>query len=165
MYLLGKKNTMKNILSIGLFAAILFIAGCSSSKNGTNLKASNGNLAGTWTVSNILTDLPPNINITDVFDEAPFDEFKGSTWQLVRNGNGSFTLANGNKQDIYWTIVGKDPNAQFQFKKLDGEKARNVDEGYRLEIQSISANEFIARSPVDVGGGNTGWISYTFTKQ
>lgn len=157
---------MKKIVSIGLFSTIIVLmASCSTSKTGTGLKATNGNLSGTWAITNILTDLPPNINITDVFDEAPFDAFKESTWELVRNGKGSFTLVDGTKKDIYWSIYGKDPNAEFQFKKLNGEKARNVDAGYRLQIQSIRDNEFVARSPIDIGDGKTGYISYTFTRK
>ncbi|MEO6134699.1 MAG: hypothetical protein ABIP35_06070 [Ginsengibacter sp.] len=157
---------IKKIVSLGMFISLVILAAsCSSSKSGTALKANNGNLSGTWTITNILTNLPPNISITDVFDEAPFDAFKGSTWELVRNGKGSFTLTNGTKQDIYWSIYGKDPNAEFQFKKLKGEKARNVDAGYRLQLQSISANEFVARSPIDIGEGKTGYITYTFTKK
>ena len=157
---------IKKIVSSGMFIALVILAtSCSSSKNGTALKATNGNLSGTWTITNILTSLPPNINITNVFDEAPFDAFKESTWDLTRNGKGSFTLADGTKKEIYWSIYGKDPNAEFQFKKLNGEKARNVDAGYRLQLQSISENEFVARSPIDIGEGKTGYITYTFTKK
>lgn len=156
---------MKRKLSIVWLAAIVLLtASCSSSKTGTALKATNGNLSGTWTITNILTSLPPNINITDVFDEASFDAFKKSTWELIRNGKGSFTLENGTKKEIYWSIYGKEPNAEFQFKKLNGQKAKDVDAGYRLELQSISANEFVARSPIDIGEGKTGYITYTFTK-
>jgi len=156
---------MKKAIQIILFAtAIFFIASCSSSKNATDLKATNGHLAGKWTVSDISVDLPADFKITNVFDEAPYSDFKGSTWDLIRNGKGSFTLTNGTKEDIYWTIYGSGDNAQFQFKKLNGEKARNVDEGYRLQLQNISSNSFIAKSPVDLGNGKTGYITYTFTK-
>jgi hypothetical protein len=161
-----KNIIMKKIVASGFFSLIILcLTSCSASKSGTGLKATNGHLAGTWTISNIITDLPPNITITDVFDEAPFDAFKGSTWNLVRNGKGTYSLTSGRTQDIYWSIYGKDPDAAFQFKKLNGEKARNVDAGYRLQIQSIAQNEFVARSAVDVGGGKTGYITYTFTRQ
>lgn len=155
----------RTTLILFIATATFFIASCSSTKNATNLKATNSHLAGTWTVSNIITDLPPNINITNAFDEAPFDDFKKSTWELIRNGKGSFTLTNGTKKDIYWSIYGKEPDAEFQFKKLNGQKARNLDEGYRLQIQSISDLEFVARSPIDIGNGKTGYITYTFTRQ
>jgi len=156
---------MKKIIQfLPLIIAIFFFASCSSTKNATDLKATNGNLAGTWTISDISVDLPADFNVTNVFDEAPYSDFKGSTWDLVRNGKGSFTLTNGTKEDIYWTIYGKGNDAQFQFKKLNGEKARNVDEGYRLDIQNISSNSFVAKSPIDMGNGKTGYITYTFTK-
>ena len=154
----------KSVQLLILFATILFITSCSSTKNATDLKASNGNLAGTWTVSDISVDVPADFHVTNVFDEAPYSDFKGSTWDLVRNGKGSFTLTNGTKEDIYWSIYGKGEDAQFQFKKLNGEKARNVDEGYRLDIENISSNSFVAKSPIDLGNGKTGYITYTFTK-
>lgn len=154
----------KTVPILFFFAAIFFISSCSSTKNATDLKATNGNLAGTWTVSNIAVDVPADFHVTNVFDEAPYEDFKGSTWNLVRNGKGSFSLTNGTKEDIYWTIYGKGNDAQFQFKKLNGEKARNVDEGYRLQLQNISSNSFTAKSPVDLGNGKTGYITYTFSK-
>ena len=144
--------------------AAFFMSACSSSKNATDLKATNGKLAGKWTVSNISVDLPQGFKVTDVFDQAPFEDFKGSTWDLIRNGKGSFTLTNGTKEDIYWSIFGSGNDAQFQFKKLNGAKAKNVADGYRLQLQSITSNSFVARSPVDVGNGKTGYITYTFTK-
>ena len=156
---------MKKIINgLLVVTAMLFIVSCSSSKNATDLKASNGNLDGTWTVSNIAVDVPSTFKVTDVFDEAPYQDFQGSTWELIRNGKGSFTLTNGTKEDIYWSIYGKGENAEFQFKKLNGMKPKNVDDGYRLQLINISSNSFVARSPIDLGDGNTGYISYTFTK-
>jgi len=156
---------MKKIIKLSLFiTSIFFLVNCSSSKNATDLKATNGHLAGKWTVSNIAVDVPAGFKVTNVFDEAPYSDFQGSTWDLIRNGKGSFTLTNGKKEDIYWSIYGKGDNAQLQFKKLNGAKARNVEEGYRLQLQNISSNSFIARSPIDLGNGKTGYITYTFTK-
>ncbi len=156
---------MKKIFSGFLvITAAFFITSCSSTKNATDLKAKTGNLDGTWTISNIAVDVPSTFKVTDVFDEAPYQDFQGSTWNLVRNGKGSFTLTNGTKEDIYWSINGKGENAEFQFKKLNGMKAKNVDDGYRLQLQNIASNSFVARSPIDLGNGNTGYINYTFTK-
>lgn len=156
---------MKHTIQIlVIIVASFLMVGCSSSKNGTTLKPTNGHLAGTWTISNINVDIPSDFHVTDVFDEAPYEDFKGSTWSLVRNGKGSFTLTNGTEEDIYWSIYGKGDNAQFQFKKLKGMKPRNVEDGYRLQLQNITSNSFTAISPVDLGNGNTGHITYTFTK-
>ena len=53
---------------------------------------------------------------------------------------------------------------QFQFKKLDGMKPKNVEDGYRLQLQNITSNSFTATSSVDFGNENTGNVTYTFTK-
>jgi len=155
----------KILLIIIIFATTTFVISCSSSKNATNLTPTNSHLAGKWTISNIAVDVPSGFKVTNVFDEAPYADFKGSTWDLIRNGNGSFTLTNGTKENIYWSINGKGNNAQFQFKKLNGEKARNVTEGYRLALGPISSNSFTAKSTINTGTDSTGSITYTFTKQ
>lgn len=155
----------KGILFLFFVAAIVFITSCTSSKNGTNLKPTNGNLAGTWTISNIMVDVPAGFQVTNVFDEAPYQDFEGSTWNLIRNGKGSFTLTNGTKEDIYWSISGKGNDAQFQFKKLNGQKARNVEEGYKLLLGPVSRDSFTVKSMIDVGSGKTGNIVYTFSKK
>lgn len=155
-----KKNT--NILLVIGFT--FFMAACTSTKNMGNMKATAKNLTGTWTVSNISVDLPADFKVTNVFDEAPYQDFKGSTWNLIRNGNGSFSLTNGKKENIYWSIYNRGDTAQFQFKKLNGMKPKNVESGYRLQIENITDSAFVAKSPVDLGNGNTGYISYTFSK-
>ena len=156
---------MKKIIAITCFiATATFLISCSSSKNATNLKPTNSHLAGTWTISDIKVDMPADFKITDVFDEAPYEDFKESKWDLIRNGKGSFTLTNGKKEDIYWSIYGKGDDAEFQFKKLEGMKARNVTDGYRLKLGPISSNSFTAKSTIDMGNGKSGYITYTFTK-
>ncbi|MEP6597160.1 MAG: hypothetical protein ABJA71_14500 [Ginsengibacter sp.] len=154
----------KKIQILVLALITVFIISCSSTKTATDLKASNGNLDGKWTISKIVTDVPSDFKVTDVFDQGPYQDFQGSTWDLLKNGKGSFTLTNGTKEEIYWSIYGKGDNAQFQFKKLKGMKPKNVEEGYRLQLQNIAGNSFVARSPIDLGDGKTGYITYTFTK-
>lgn len=154
----------KTFLYLFAFSFLLLAAGCSSSKNSTGLKTTTGNLSGVWTVSDIQVNLPDGFRVSDVFDEAPYQDFRNSTWDLKRNGKGTYTLTNGTTRDIYWSVYGKGENAQFQFKKLFGEKARNVDEGYRLDVEEVSSDQFVARTPIATGDGKTGYISYTFTK-
>ncbi len=139
----------------------LAIASCSSSKD----TATKGNLSGSWVISDIQVDVPNDYKVVNVFDEAPYQDFKGSVWNLVRNGKGSFTLANGKKEDIYWSINGKGVDANFQFKKLNGEKAKDVTEGYRLPVVSVSEQQFVVNSPVLLADGSTKNITYTFTRQ
>lgn len=161
MYLIMKKN-ISFIVSIFF---VIFLISCSSSKNATNLKPNRNHLSGTWIISDINVNVPSGFKVTTVFDEAPYSDFKGSTWNLVRNGNGSFTLNNGTKENIYWGIEGKDENAQFEFKKLNGMKPKNVESGYKLNLGPISSNSFTATSMINAGTDSTGSITYTFTKK
>lgn len=155
------KNRICTYLSI---TAIIFMVSCGTSKNSTNLSPTNGHLSGTWVISHIDVNVPAGFQITNVFDQAPYSDFKESTWDLIRNGKGSFTLSNGTKEDIYWSIYGKGDNAQFQFKKLNGEKAKNVEQGYRLQLGPISNSSFTAKSIINTAN-NMGSITYTFTKK
>ncbi|MEO6683384.1 MAG: hypothetical protein ABIN48_11245 [Ginsengibacter sp.] len=156
---------MKKITTLFfLSCTIILLSSCSSSKNSTDLKTSTRNLSGVWTITDITLDLPSDFKVSDVFDEAPYQDFMNSKWDLKRNGKGFFALTNGTTRDIYWSVYGKGSDAQFQFKKLLGEKARNVDLGYRLDITNISTNMFVGKTPIDMGNGNTGYITYTFTK-
>ena len=155
----------KKYSHILIFLFTTFLFSCTTSKNATNLKPTRGHLSGTWTISNIAVSMPDGYKVTNAFDEAPYTDFKGSTWNLVRNGNGSFTLNNGTKENIYWGIYGSGENAEFQFKKLNGKKPKNVESGYRLKLGPISSNSFTATSIVDAGNNSTGSITYTFTKK
>ncbi len=150
-----------------MLAAFLSILSwsCTSSKNATNLKPTRNHLAGAWTISNIDVKMPSGYKVSTVFDEAPYTDFNESTWNLVRNGNGSFTLANGTKENIYWGVEGKGDNAQFIFKKLNGMKARNVEGGFKLDLGPINSNSFSATSNINAGSDATGTITYYFTKK
>lgn len=154
----------KNSYGLFLIVALLFFS-CSSSKNATNLEPTRSHLAGNWAITNIDVDFPENFKVSSVFDEAPYKDFEGSTWNLIRNGNGSFTLSNGTKENIYWSVYGKGDNAELQFKKLNGMKPRNVETGYRLMLGPISRDSFTAKSIVNAGTDSTGNITYTFTKK
>lgn len=157
---------MKKALRIIFFIlTTASIAACSSTKSVTALKPTTAHLAGRWTISDININVPAGFRVTNVFDEAPYPDFKGSTWDLTRNGKGSFTLTNGKKEDIYWSIYGKGNNAQFQFKKLNGRKPKNVEEGYLLRLGAVTSNNFTAQSAVNTGNDSTGSIIYTFTKK
>lgn len=157
---------MKKYIPVISFVFIAtFLFGCSTSKNATSLKPTRSHLSGTWTISDIAVDLPDGYKVTNAFDEGPYSDFKGSTWDLIRNGNGSFTLSNGTKENIYWGIYGSGDNSQFEFKKLNGMKPKNVESGYRLKLGQISDSSFTATSIVNTGNNSTGSITYTFTKK
>lgn len=152
------------VVCIGLLPA------CSPSKVASP-DGGNVNLRGTWTVSNIDVDgvSKTGFKVT-VFDDAPYTCFVGSQWTLVPNGNGTYTVPGGGadcsagERKIYWSVQNVSGTKYFQFKKLyAGEKPKNVADGYRLQLRSLTANSMQLQSAVDFEG-KTVYINYQFTR-
>lgn len=147
-------------IAIGLFI------GCSSSKETKSMKASRDNLKGTWEIVDIQANLPQGYSVTNVFDAAPYADFRNSVWKLVRNGNGTYTLPDGRVQNIYWSSSGRAGEGQFQFKKIEsGQNPANVTTGYILYLQDLDADRFTAVSDISLSEGRTGSITYVFERQ
>jgi hypothetical protein len=151
---------------MALVLTIIFEA-CSSTKS-TTASTSNlnvGAFSGNWTVSDVRVDIPADYKISNVFDEAPYQDFKGSKWELIRNGKGSFTLNSGAKQEIFWSLFNQANEKMFQFKKLeDKDKPKNVDDGYKLQIMQSADTAFVLRSNLNLGNQKQGYITYYFSK-
>lgn len=158
---------MKKLIqtSIAIFSLVLVISACSTTKNTTTSNVSRGKFVGTWTCNNVSYDGLVQNAVQSVFDQAPPEAFVGSTWKLTNSGNGIYTLTNGSSQTIFWSVYnGGSTGTQFQFKKLyEGDKAKNVAEGYRLDIANNDGSAMTLKSPVTVGN-STGYIVYSFTK-
>ncbi|GGH17759.1 lipocalin family protein [Mucilaginibacter phyllosphaerae] len=158
---------MKRIFqtSLAILALTFIISACSTPQN-TSAGTSSGNVSrgkfvGTWTLTNVTYDGLVQGAVQNVFDQAPPEAFVGSTWKFTNSGNGIYTLSNGASQTIFWSVFN---GTQFQFKKLyQGDKAKNVQEGYRLDIGVMNGTSMTLRSPVAIGNSN-GYIIYSFTK-
>jgi hypothetical protein len=162
---------MKKILytAFALVAFAFIISSCSSTQGvqGGSTNVSRGKFTGTWTLNNVSYEGLVENAVQNVFDQAPPRAFAGSTWKLTNSGNGVYTLADGSSQTIFWSVNNSDPAAgqMFQFKKIfEGDKARNVDTGYKLVVASNNGTDMTLKSPVSISGG-TGYVVYTFTKQ
>ena len=102
-------------------------------------------------------------SVQTVFDQAAPEGFNGSTWVLTNSGNGSYTLANGTSQTIFWSYNNSNGEL-FQFKKLyQGDNARKVQEGYQLVVANIDGTYMTLKSPVSIGD-KTAYVVYSFTK-
>lgn len=157
---------MKKILqfTFSALALIFILQACSTTK--ALVGADHGHINGTWTLTNVSYDgLLPGA-IQNVFDEAPPAAFVNSTWKLTNSGNGSYTLANGNSQSIFWSYSDQDKsNPIFQFKKLfQGEKAKHIAEGYQLYVAQVGNGSMTLKSPIALGN-KTAYIVYTFAKK
>ncbi|MDB4920977.1 hypothetical protein [Mucilaginibacter sp.] len=153
--------------SFAVLAFTLVLSACSSSKNAVTgaSNVSRGKFTGTWTVNNVSYDGIVQQAVQNVFDQAPPQDFVGSTWKLTNSGNGIYTLQNGTSQTIFWSVNNNaGSNQLFQFKKLfQGDKAQKVTEGYQLVVASNDGNSMTLKSPIVVGN-KTAYIIYSFTK-
>lgn len=163
-------NNVRRFFSLLLSSAILF--SCSSSKKSAN-EINRNDLKGTWILENITYEgLPQNQKLKlTLLDEGTEDCLKGSTWIFPNNGNGSYSITQ-NKQgctsgerNIVWSY--REGNGQniFQYKKLTGGvKAKDITDGYKFNIVSVTGTNLLLNSKV-LFEGNTISINYSFTKQ
>lgn len=182
----------RNILSfICILALSVTLLSCSSSTSHT---VNGVNLQGNWILSNVSLEgvdtrtttttqsfndagnskvtVENRVTINSLlFDDAKPDCFKGSVWHLPFNGVGNYTIqGNGDcpagTRNIRWSVR-TDANGQklFQLKVLDGNvKAKNVTDGYILNIVNTTASGFTLKSPVNVDG-KTAYVVYDFSRQ
>lgn len=157
---------MKRILQLAfsVLALTFILQACSTTKS--LVGTANGHINGNWVLTNVSYQgiLPGAVQ--EVFNQAPPAAFVNSTWQLSNSGNGMYTLTNGTSQTIFWSYNDQDKsNPIFQFKKIyQGDKAKNVTEGYQLNVVQVDASNMTLKSAVNVGG-STAYIVYTFNKQ
>ena len=157
---------MKKILQLTLsvLALTFILQACSTGKS--LVGDQNGPINGNWTLTSVSYEGIVANAVQNVFDQAPPSAFVNSTWQLSNSGNGMYTLANGTSQTIFWSYNTQDKaNPMFQFKKIyEGDKAKNVAEGYQLNVAQADKTSMTLKSPVANGSG-TAYVVYTFRKQ
>lgn len=159
---------MKKIFqyTLTILALAIVISSCSSVRSTTSAHVPRDRFVGTWTLNTVTYEggLLPNA-VQSAFDQAPPAEFVGSTWKLTNSGNGIYTLANGTSQTIFWSVFEGTAGTQFQFKKIyEGDKAKNVTDGYRLDVGSATKDNLVLKTPVPIGA-QTGYVVYSFSKK
>jgi hypothetical protein len=164
---------MKNLTlaTVCLVAALFTISSCKTqSAAGTTQSISKGSVKGNWIVTDIRFDGIPAHSKVSVFDQAAYGCFKGSQWVLPSNANGSYTLSSTDDgcstatQPIVWSIYKDGGVDMFQFKKVGtGLKAKNVTEGYRVQITSLSNTTMEWRAAVNYED-KSGAIIYTLQR-
>lgn len=160
---------MKRILVIAAIvcSSLMVLQSCSSTRTGTATTLKRGNVTGNWVLNDITFEGVPAANVKSMFDEASYQCFVGSTWSLTNSGNGSYTLPGGSDcaaktQDIFWSV--SIPDETFQFKKIfEGEKPKNVTDGYRLLLSSTTGDTMVIKSPVEYGS-SAAYIVMNFSK-
>jgi len=152
--------------------AALFTISCKTqqSSGSSEQSISKGNVKGNWIVTDIRFEGIPDRSKVTVFDQAAFGCFKGSQWVLPSNANGSYTLSYTDDgcstatQPIVWSLYNQGGVNMFQFKKVGtGLKAKNVTEGYRVEISSLTNTTMVWKAAVNYES-KSGYIVYTLQR-
>ncbi|MFT3909149.1 MAG: lipocalin family protein [Ferruginibacter sp.] len=143
----------KTAIILQLFFATILLASCSTSKEARSYKKT---IDGSWQLKTVVTEGIMGKIKAEIFNEADFNCFIGSTWKFNSNNNlGSYTISKnedactGIKRDIRWSIYepsGEDK--QLQFKRLDT-KLKEIDgsaTGFRFKIIQMDANTMQLRS-------------------
>lgn len=159
---------MKRILVIAalLCSSLMILQSCSSTKGGVST-VKRGNVSGNWVLNDITFEGIPGVAVKSLFEEASYKCFIGSTWNLTNSGNGTYILPGGGEcqaktQTIFWSVSPADQT--FQFKKLyEGDKAKNVSDGYRLVLSSGNGDNLVLKSPIEYGS-STAYVVLNFTK-
>ena len=161
---------MKKLIQYSVIAIFIgvFFNSCSTTQKAVSYTAgaARSKFVGTWVCNSVTYQDIVTGTVQKVFDQASPQAFVNSTWILTNSGNGQYSLTNGMSQSIYWSYYnpGNGETPAFQFKKIyQGDKAKNVDSGYRLVIDNINGNNMVLKTPVDMGG-KTGYVVYSFSK-
>ncbi len=151
-----------------LCSSLMILQSCATRQGGTVAETfSKGDVRGTWVVNDITFEgiLPGNVQ--SLFGEGSYKCFIGSTWNLPNSGNGTYALPGGEgctagTQSIVWSV--NKTNQTFQFKKLyEGDKAKNVTDGYVLVLSSATDNNLVLKSPVQLGS-STAYVVLNLSK-
>lgn len=165
---LSKNKYMKRIFLIAaLFCtSLIVLQSCSPKTTTGTIAAKRGDVSGNWVLNDITFDGIPEIAVKSFLGESSYKCFVGSTWSLTNSGNGSYSLPTSTTcaaktQTIFWSVSTADET--FQFKKLyEGDKAKNVTDGYRLMLASADKTNMVIKSPIEYGN-RTAYIVLNFT--
>lgn len=145
---------MKKVnIVLQLFLLIILVSSCSTSKEARGYKKT---IDGNWQLQTVVTEGIMGKIKAQVFNEADFNCFVGSSWHFNSNNSlGSYTISQNAKEceaikrDIRWSVY--EPaglSKQLQFKRLDS-KLKEIDEnsgGFRFTIIQADNNSMQLKS-------------------
>lgn len=146
---------MKKGIILSSIAALGILSSCSTTKAIVNTETQ---VRGDWTVTDVQLQGTTGTVAATVFDEAPYECYRGSQWHLIQNNNsGTYTLTGGancpsGTNSIKWTITDDGASKYFNFKRVNNEKAKNVLSGYRMRIQNVSDTQMTLVQDVSFEG-------------
>ncbi|RYG20009.1 MAG: hypothetical protein EOO07_05695 [Chitinophagaceae bacterium] len=154
------------MVALALSATLAFDS-CSPKTTTGTVAAKRGDVSGNWVLSTVTFENIPEVAVKSFLGENSYKCFIGSTWKLTNSGNGSYDLLESGlcgvkTQPIFWSVSTADET--FQFKKInEGEKPKNITDGYRLMLSSASKENMVIKSPIQYGTGSA-YVVLNFTK-
>lgn len=154
---------MKKILF--LFAVVLLVSCKSTSPVETSLDSKTERmLKGNWTVTAVTFPGSEYIKVKS-FDMFDSQCFVGSEWSFVSNNNkGTLALNNAScssyTTDLTWYI---NKEGQLVMKFLNAEKSKKVNQGYIMNVGSLTESSFQLIDKVNVGSTPTN-VVYQFNR-
>lgn len=150
-----------------LGALLLIFASCSTTKQ--TARQTEQSMRGTWVLNQIVNDHQRSVAITRLFDHSSVECFTDSEWTFVANNStGNYWLSGNNcpegQNNISWHTTVEDGSTYFWFKRLDGERARNVTSGYKMRVVSVDDAHIHLMQEVPSSEGRVN-IHYHFTKK
>ena len=148
----------------------MLLAGCATSKEArTYKKTVNGN----WQLQKVVSEGITGTIKAQIFNEADFNCFVGSTWNFNSNNNlGSYSISKNAdecaavKRNIRWSVYEATGEPKlFQFKRLD-DNLKEVDEnsgGFRFTIVQMDNNTMQLKSDIMFEGKPASFI-YNFIR-
>lgn len=160
---------MKKIVLIAAlaFSAMITLNSCSPKTTTGTVAAKRGDVSGNWVLTTVTFENIPEVAVKSFLGENSYSCFIGSTWNLTNSGNGTYNLpastsCEAKTQNIFWSVSTADET--FQFKKInEGEKPKNVTDGYRLMLSSATDSNMVIKSPIEYGSGSA-YVVLNFTK-
>lgn len=159
-----KRISLIASLVLGL---LITLASCSPKTTTGTVAVKRGDVSGNWILTNITFENIPEVAVKSFLGENSYKCFVGSTWNLTNSGNGTYDLpastsCDAKTQNIFWSVSTADET--FQFKKInEGEKPKNITDGYRLMLSSANNSSMTIKSPIEYGGGSA-YVVLNFTK-
>jgi len=156
-------------LIFDIIIIILLFASCVAARESrTFQKSMNGN----WQLKTIISEGVTGNVKTQLFNEADFSCFIGSTWNFNNSNNmGNYTIPNATecaavKRNIRWSIYeAKDQPKLLQYKRLD-DNLNEIDAnsgGFRFTILQLNNTSLQLKSDMNLEGKPAALI-YNFVK-
>ncbi len=163
------KNMKKTLFFMLFLATISMSIGCKTTASAVNTKLDNKTekmLKGNWTISAINYTGANLFKVTS-FNIADSNCFIGSNWSFISNNNkGQMSLNNPSTSCVDFNspttwYINKEGN--FVLKIINSHKAKNVNNGFVLNINNLTQTSFDLVDKINVAGSIKN-ITYSFQR-